>query len=704
MPYSWNEYRFDPNGTLLTRAGQHVGLSRKVLECISLLLDQRHRTIPYDELIQRIWGHDNVSHHQLTQIIVASRRALGDDGQSQVVIRTLPGLGYRWVQPVVFTADPSAAPGVAPLAPSADRSDAPDSVDTRSSLPRQAAPTGTMAIPVPEPAVRRQARMTELLLLLALLSAMSLRLTYSGESPVSSGGTTMAGSSALRPPTVTMPAPAPAVIPDSIDELREAMRLGRYELVRKGLSTLSPQLAQTPEVGIVDIELEIEVGRFEEAERKLAAQLKRAESAADRLWRAKLLIMQSELRADASLDASRVLPPAMAAVALLEAAGEPESSPVMGRALSARGNGYLIQNDLQRAIPDLARACESLLGSGDERRAARARRYLAHAWLREGRMTDALNHIVQAADVFKRLQDPVNETAARNMATRIQIEQLRWDEALAGSERSLRVSQKLSGTRRSLGAVQLRGLVLINLGRLSEAAYFYEEVKSIGAPSPVHDAVYALALGRFDDALAQARAGFEQYGPHARLNLNLESREGALLLWMIAAQGIAARGDSMPVPTAAQLAALERPETDIGRVARGRWLWSQGRLDAAEKEFAQALVKPQAIGRLSDMLYVNEAWIEMLLARGDIPASERVLAETWGRDPDRFSRDYRANLLALRVALASGDEAAIASAYRDTRALAGERALPMDVVKAYAESTRPARPAGSQVVSAGAAL
>jgi DNA-binding winged helix-turn-helix (wHTH) protein len=83
MTYRWDDFHLDPEGSLLTRNGHQVDVSRRVLNCITHLLAQRHRVVDYDELCRAIWGHDDVTHHQLSQVILAARRALGDDGQTQ---------------------------------------------------------------------------------------------------------------------------------------------------------------------------------------------------------------------------------------------------------------------------------------------------------------------------------------------------------------------------------------------------------------------------------------------------------------------------------------------------------------------------------------------------------------------------------------------------------------------------------------------
>lgn len=140
----------------------------------------------------------------------------------------------------------------------------------------------------------------------------------------------------------------------------------------------------------------------------------------------------------------------------------------------------------------------------------------------------------------------------------------------------------------------------------------------------------------------------------------------------------------MHTPSPAQVVALQNPASSVGHIAHGRWLWSQGKLQAAEAEFHLALAKPRAQGWLSELLYANEALVELLLQRGDPAAAKRALTDMWGSDPDRLGRDYRANLLALKVSLASGDDATVESAFLATKALAGERVLPPDVVQACA--------------------
>jgi hypothetical protein len=66
-----------------------------------------------------------------------------------------------------------------------------------------------------------------------------------------------------------------------------------------------------------------------------------------------------------------------------------------------------------------------------------------------------------------------------------------------------------------------------------------------------------------------------------------------------------------------------------------------------------------------------------------------LLAKLRAHDPGRLDQGYRANLLRLKVPLAAGDDADVASAYRKVRALAGERMMRAELVKAYMHQTSP---------------
>jgi pimeloyl-ACP methyl ester carboxylesterase len=82
------------------RAGAAVPLEPQAFDVLLYLIRNRDRVVPKEELMDAVWGGRFVSETAVTSRIKQVRRALGDDGQSQRVIRTLHGRGYRFVAAV----------------------------------------------------------------------------------------------------------------------------------------------------------------------------------------------------------------------------------------------------------------------------------------------------------------------------------------------------------------------------------------------------------------------------------------------------------------------------------------------------------------------------------------------------------------------------------------------------------------------------
>ena len=87
----------DPAARELRRDGELVTLSPKVFDCLAYLIEHRERAVGRDELISAVWGRADVSDTLLGQTVLKARRAIGDTGNEQRMIRTVPRFGYRWV-------------------------------------------------------------------------------------------------------------------------------------------------------------------------------------------------------------------------------------------------------------------------------------------------------------------------------------------------------------------------------------------------------------------------------------------------------------------------------------------------------------------------------------------------------------------------------------------------------------------------------
>ncbi|WP_164844114.1 winged helix-turn-helix domain-containing tetratricopeptide repeat protein [Croceicoccus ponticola] len=68
-----------------------------MLSLLLLLVENRDRMVGKDELIDKIWDGRIVSESAVSARIKAARKAVGDDGSVQGVIRTIHGKGFRFV-------------------------------------------------------------------------------------------------------------------------------------------------------------------------------------------------------------------------------------------------------------------------------------------------------------------------------------------------------------------------------------------------------------------------------------------------------------------------------------------------------------------------------------------------------------------------------------------------------------------------------
>jgi len=97
----------------LRRAGEHVRMEPQVFDVLRYLVEHHDRVVPKEELMDQLWGGRFVSEAAVTSRIKQARRALGDDGQAQRMIKTLHGRGYRFVAPLAQMDGASPPPVVA---------------------------------------------------------------------------------------------------------------------------------------------------------------------------------------------------------------------------------------------------------------------------------------------------------------------------------------------------------------------------------------------------------------------------------------------------------------------------------------------------------------------------------------------------------------------------------------------------------------
>ena len=100
MTYAFEGLELDLAVFELRRAGVPVRMEPQVFDVLAYLVQHRDRVVAKEELMDALWGGRFVSEAAVTSRIKQARRALGDDGQSQRMIKTLHGRGYRFVAQV----------------------------------------------------------------------------------------------------------------------------------------------------------------------------------------------------------------------------------------------------------------------------------------------------------------------------------------------------------------------------------------------------------------------------------------------------------------------------------------------------------------------------------------------------------------------------------------------------------------------------
>ena len=97
MIFVFDDCELDLDRFELRRSGQLQPVEPQVFDVLAMLIRERHRVVPKEELFDIVWGNRFVTESALTSRIKAARQAIGDDGNAQRLIRTARGRGYQFV-------------------------------------------------------------------------------------------------------------------------------------------------------------------------------------------------------------------------------------------------------------------------------------------------------------------------------------------------------------------------------------------------------------------------------------------------------------------------------------------------------------------------------------------------------------------------------------------------------------------------------
>lgn len=91
----------------LRRDGELVAVEPQVFDLVLYLIGNRDRVVTRDDLIEHVWKGRIVSESTLATRLNSARRALGDDGERQALIKTVARKGVRFVGEITEPAAPS---------------------------------------------------------------------------------------------------------------------------------------------------------------------------------------------------------------------------------------------------------------------------------------------------------------------------------------------------------------------------------------------------------------------------------------------------------------------------------------------------------------------------------------------------------------------------------------------------------------------
>jgi DNA-binding winged helix-turn-helix (wHTH) protein/predicted ATPase len=95
--YLFEDFVLDPDRRELRRGDVVIAVQPRVFDLLEYLIANRDRVVSKNDILKAVWGGRIVSESALTTRINATRTAVGDNGEQQRLIRTLPRKGIRFV-------------------------------------------------------------------------------------------------------------------------------------------------------------------------------------------------------------------------------------------------------------------------------------------------------------------------------------------------------------------------------------------------------------------------------------------------------------------------------------------------------------------------------------------------------------------------------------------------------------------------------
>src|SRR5262252_7260037 len=117
MQLVFADHTLDTDRRELHRRSELVAVEPQVFDLLVYLVRNRDRVVSKEDLIASVWDGRIVSDSTLTSRINAARKAIGDSGEDQQLIRTIARRGFRFVGAVRTASDDDRALGGASRPP-----------------------------------------------------------------------------------------------------------------------------------------------------------------------------------------------------------------------------------------------------------------------------------------------------------------------------------------------------------------------------------------------------------------------------------------------------------------------------------------------------------------------------------------------------------------------------------------------------------
>jgi hypothetical protein len=358
----------------------------------------------------------------------------------------------------------------------------------------------------------------------------------------------------------------------------------------------------------------------------------------------------------------------------------------LGTALAERGVARVMLRRLDEAALDLGQARAQLEIAGDRQGLGGMNNYFGHLELARLRVGDALPYFKTAADIAESFGsiDPLRYNLSATLQTQMRL--LQWSDALTTGERLWALRERMENAGLRAASEGYYAIALVGSGRQAEA-------ERILAPYPV-------------DAHPDFEAEYLRFALLARAELavqrtqhreTLEAADRALEVWPPEAETDAeahARVEllrqrasiALGEPVEARIGALE-PQAGPGiavsdLVARAEWAAANHRDTETDALFREAVTTAEAQGVPDMLVLATTAYVPWLLAH----ARPEEAAAHSGRIGVWAERDFDSAALQAAVFHATRETEAWNRALQQVRRLAGERAIPANLLTPPADA------------------